>query len=479
MSTTPDTPEPPEPTDAAASTSRPAATCPACLARGVSTDLHPGAALDGLGCARCGGVLLSSSGSERLLHDELHLDRATLVDIAQGFGGRRWGCPGCRSKMSSLMLRGVDVDLCFHCGSLWLDHGEIERLSDRRYRSPLRQSSSSTDVPAKATPTASLTTVRLDARHPLRRGLSLPTTVVAAVLVQAWRVGAASNTALVCAVACALFVAFNIRRNVVDIWPRARRLLRSRSLLPTDARDPRAEALDDERFVVLRPWHLWLTEAALVDSCGRTLVQLAIGRRGVVLRQAQTHARQLGALLVLPGEQPAATPLWWARSQAHIVDVRRQPAPRSERTFIAWHTSTILWSLRNAVPAAGTERAAQLWPLCFYVAGTDGSVVARLHDDNRGHIVVVGPDGVVFGSLQRRRLPGMVLLTATRARTAHRLHIRSAAFDATRSIVDDDGHVHGFLHLNDGHVRLEVKETSHDDAILLQLLLWATVVEPH
>jgi Zn-finger nucleic acid-binding protein len=424
-------------------------------------------------------VLLSSSGSERLLHEELHLDRATLVDIAQSFGGRRWGCPGCRSKMSSLMLRGVDVDLCFHCGSLWLDHGELERLSDRRYKSPLRQPSSSTDLPAKATPQASANTVRLDARHPLRRGLSLPTTVVGLLLVQAYRVGAFPNTALVIAAACAVLVAFNMRRSVVDVWPRARRLLRSRSLLPADARDPRAEVLDDERFVVVRPWRLWLTETALVDSCGRTLVQLAIGRRSVVLRQARAQAHQLGALLVLPGEHAAKQAMWWASSRAHVVDVRRQPAPRSERTFIAWHTSTIQWSLRNAVPAQGTERGAHLWALCFYVAGIDGTVAARLHDDNRGHIIAVGADGLVFGCLQRRRLPGLVLLTATRARTAHRLHVRSAAFDVTRAIVDDHGHVHGYLHLNEGTVRLEVKETTHDDAILLQLLLWTAAIEPN
>jgi hypothetical protein len=475
MSTTPDTPEPPDPSGTPPVASASAATCPACVGHGVAATLHANAALDGHGCSRCGGLLLASSGSERLLHEELRLDRATLVDIAQSFGGRRWVCPSCRSKMSSLMVRGVDIDLCFHCGSLWLDHGEIERLSDRRYVSPTRQSTSG------AAPVRGLTSaiaMRLDGRHPLRRHLSLPLTIAAIGLVQLQQAGLLSGVALVVAVACVAAAVINMRRSVVDVWPRARRMLRSRSLLPTDARDPRAEVLDDERFVVVRSWRLWLTEAALVDSCGRTVVQLSIGRRSAVLPEARKQAQLLGALVVLHGEHATQESKWWASSSAHILDVRQQPTPRTERTFIAWHVSTIQWSLRNAVPATGTERAAQVWALCFYVAGTDGSVVARLHDDTRGHIVAVGADGVVFGSMRRQRVPGLVLLTATRARTGHRLHVRCSAFDATRSIVDDDGHVHGHLHLNEGHVRLEVNETSHDDAILLQLLLWATLVEP-
>lgn len=38
-------------------------------------------------------------------------------------------CPKCGMELRTVALRGVDADLCFDCGGVFLDRGEIDRLS--------------------------------------------------------------------------------------------------------------------------------------------------------------------------------------------------------------------------------------------------------------------------------------------------------------------------------------------------------------
>jgi hypothetical protein len=38
-------------------------------------------------------------------------------------------CPKCGMELSSVPFRGVEADLCFGCGGVFLDPGEVDRLS--------------------------------------------------------------------------------------------------------------------------------------------------------------------------------------------------------------------------------------------------------------------------------------------------------------------------------------------------------------
>jgi uncharacterized protein len=38
-------------------------------------------------------------------------------------------CPKCGAELRAVPFRGVEADLCFDCGGMFLDRGEVERLS--------------------------------------------------------------------------------------------------------------------------------------------------------------------------------------------------------------------------------------------------------------------------------------------------------------------------------------------------------------
>jgi uncharacterized protein len=38
-------------------------------------------------------------------------------------------CPKCGLELQEVAFRGVDADLCFSCGGLFLDRGEIDRIA--------------------------------------------------------------------------------------------------------------------------------------------------------------------------------------------------------------------------------------------------------------------------------------------------------------------------------------------------------------
>ena len=84
-------------------------------------------------CARCGGRFLAPEITDRVVVDELGVERELLREIAALFSGLKLPCPGCRALMRPLRLRGVHVDLCFSCGGLWLDSGELFSLSSGRH----------------------------------------------------------------------------------------------------------------------------------------------------------------------------------------------------------------------------------------------------------------------------------------------------------------------------------------------------------
>jgi Zn-finger nucleic acid-binding protein len=38
-------------------------------------------------------------------------------------------CPKCGLELQEVAFRGVDADLCFTCGGVFLDRGEIDRIA--------------------------------------------------------------------------------------------------------------------------------------------------------------------------------------------------------------------------------------------------------------------------------------------------------------------------------------------------------------
>ncbi len=454
--------------DAVQPTAQPATgtTCPACRSKGAAVGLTPGASLEGCSCLRCGGTLLPTTGSERLLHEELALDRAALVDLAESFGGRRFGCPGCRAAMRTLILRGVDVDLCFHCGALWLDQGELERLSGNRHRGLApTQAQPLASAPTNATnATTALqrpdATVRLDARHPLRLGLGSVTRAVG-IVVGLGAVAGLGKVWAVGAVAAIVAGTWLRRRRIVDVFPRARRFLRSRAWMPTDPRDEKAERLDERTFVVVRPVGTrLLATSSFVDSCGRLLAPLDSDAARRTLKKAHRHARRLGAVVVVDprvdGADVVARPLPDIGGAVPFA-IRLKHGPLAYWAFEAVSSSRVaLFLLQNAVPARGNEDAVERLALCFCLERADGTRL-RLHDDGHGYTVVVDAAGEPLGSIRRRGGAGFDWLSCSLSSSATRVHLLSLPVAIDVPIVDDGGARCGVIRLIDDRLQVDIR----------------------
>lgn len=79
-------------------------------------------------CPGCRGRLLDGDATMRRLQDHCGLDRALVGELCAHFKGRT-PCPACGRGMSLVPVVGVAIDLCGSCGSLYLDAGELTRLS--------------------------------------------------------------------------------------------------------------------------------------------------------------------------------------------------------------------------------------------------------------------------------------------------------------------------------------------------------------
>lgn len=96
--------------------------------------LAPGAgALGEAVCHQCGGRLLDEAAVERVIVLEHGIARPTLRELAGHFGRPRLPCPACRLRMHPVRLRAIDLELCTGCGAVWLDAGELARLSEGRW----------------------------------------------------------------------------------------------------------------------------------------------------------------------------------------------------------------------------------------------------------------------------------------------------------------------------------------------------------
>ena len=100
-------------------------TCLRCA--GVALLERHGALLEAV-CPRCHGRFFDEAGARRLLVDVAGLDAGLLVELSRMHPGPA-RCPSCAQRMGLVPLRGVPVDLCAGCGGLYLDAGELSRLS--------------------------------------------------------------------------------------------------------------------------------------------------------------------------------------------------------------------------------------------------------------------------------------------------------------------------------------------------------------
>ncbi len=49
------------------------------------------------------------------------IDKKTLEELLL--------CPRCRIQMKKLKKNGVVIDICNDCGGMWIDYGEMEKLT--------------------------------------------------------------------------------------------------------------------------------------------------------------------------------------------------------------------------------------------------------------------------------------------------------------------------------------------------------------
>ncbi|MBI2346489.1 MAG: zf-TFIIB domain-containing protein [Deltaproteobacteria bacterium] len=51
------------------------------------------------------------------------------VELIQLKAAHWMHCPKCGLELEEIVYRGVRIDKCFHCGGVYLDNGELEKLS--------------------------------------------------------------------------------------------------------------------------------------------------------------------------------------------------------------------------------------------------------------------------------------------------------------------------------------------------------------
>jgi len=327
--------------------------------------------------------------------------------------------------------------------------------------------------------------VRLDDRHPLTRTLGRFMRRAGVVLGAAVALELSDPRKLVLAVLLVVAGLVLTRRRIVDVFPRARRLLRSRRLMPTDARDEDAERLDDRTFVVVRPLgSRRLAFAVFADSCGRTITHLGSGTARGVVRRARAQARQLGAVVVvdprLDRDPSPPAPALPAFVEGPFSVLLQSSGPLSFWVFQAIGVRREqVFMMQNAVPARGDESQSARLALCFCielppVAGVSPKM--RLHDDGGGYTVVVGDGGDPLGAVQRRAAPrwaGTDWLTLALAGRATRVHLVLPPLGLSVPFFDDAGTRFGQVSLQHGRLQVQVAADVDDDVRFACCLLAA------
>jgi Zn-finger nucleic acid-binding protein len=79
-------------------------------------------------CPGCSGWLLDEAEVATALGGGRKPDAARLASLPVS----KVACPRDGKPMRALEHKGVEVDLCAACGSLWLDAGELEKMGARK-----------------------------------------------------------------------------------------------------------------------------------------------------------------------------------------------------------------------------------------------------------------------------------------------------------------------------------------------------------
>lgn len=445
--------------------SRPALKCARCH----DPELTVAGALSSLACPRCGGGFIPEDGTSRLL-DELSHTTAELRELAALFGGARLPCPGCKSKMSPLQLRGVTLDVCFGCGGMWVDKGDLEAVSSARYQMP-----APTQPLAKATPVliAAQGLVRVDER-------TLPRHISRAVLAGVGAVGLvwtlvgilpiASGAAGVLALAGAFGLS---RRRAFDVLPRARRMMRWRGYFAPTPSETAGEAFSPESCVVVRRMRMQPFEMLrrplpwvvldLVDAEGRDLARL----HGPMLPQhawteAPRYGRALGVTVRFDvdsknddeldeTERERAGQPGFAAHDVIRLSSERAPANMRRIAFKAFD-NTPLGAAFTEVPSKWPARDFEAMLAGHFVledaaTGQRGRLYSTQQLGQRATIVV-GPDGAVLGHVQARRGFLADNFTWKGPQARRELNVRVAHGAQSAVLVDGHGRDVGSLELS-------------------------------
>lgn len=100
--------------------------CPTCTPRVALNE--PGSEWDEQTCPTCGGTLLSVAPARRLVFGHLGIHPDSFKGMLLTSVHKGAPCAGCHRPMVIVLLQGVGVATCVHCGMLWLSVGGLEAL---------------------------------------------------------------------------------------------------------------------------------------------------------------------------------------------------------------------------------------------------------------------------------------------------------------------------------------------------------------
>ena len=84
-------------------------------------------------CLTCHGIWFDAEELDHYLSEKLFLLRSPKTSDYRKLDAQQADCPKCKKPMRKDILpkwRTVIADLCDHCGGIWLDCTEIEKLSN-------------------------------------------------------------------------------------------------------------------------------------------------------------------------------------------------------------------------------------------------------------------------------------------------------------------------------------------------------------
>lgn len=146
--------------------------CPRCPSATLA--FEAGSALGDAPCPSCHGTFVPPEGVERLVHRELGIEVSTLRELMGPYAGTQLTCPSCSFALSHVTLRGIGIEVCTGCGSVWLDDGELERLSLGRYTYAPLSSPAARSTTSELTPTGTAAAYEIESvprERPRREGL--------------------------------------------------------------------------------------------------------------------------------------------------------------------------------------------------------------------------------------------------------------------------------------------------------------------